>query len=154
MTAYTSAGSTLAIAAAQPATYNAAGYEALTPTVIGEITDLGEFGRVYNIVTHNPLDTRGTVKRKGSFNEGTIELKLALDGEDAGQDLLEAASISDDDYSFEMTLQNGEKFYFQGQVSSFKVGVGTVDQITGASVTIELTTNDDGVGVVRVPAGS
>jgi hypothetical protein len=150
MTARTSAGSTLAIAAAQPATYNEAGYDALTPTLIGEITDLGEFGRVYNVVTHNPLDTRATVKRKGSYNEGTMELKLALDGEDAGQDLLEAASISDNDYSFELTLQDGTRFFFQAQVSSFKIGVGTVDQITGASVTLELTSNDAGVGIIRV----
>jgi hypothetical protein len=152
MTAKTSAGSTLAISATAPATFNAAGYAALTPTVIGEITDLGEFGRVYNIVTHNPLDTRATVKRKGSYNEGTMELKLALDGDDAGQDLLDAASTSDNDHYFELTLQDGEIFYFAAQVSSFKVGVGSVDTITNASVTLELTSNDAGVGVIRVAA--
>jgi hypothetical protein len=148
MTAFTSAGSTLAISASQPATYNVAGYEALTPTLIGEITDLGEFGRVYAVVTHNPLDTRSTVKRKGSYNEGTMDLKLALDMDDAGQTLLKAASESDNDYSFELTIQNGDKYYFQAQVSSFKVGVGSVDQITNASVTLELTTNDAGIGIV------
>lgn len=152
MTAKTSAGSTLAISATAPATFDAAGYAALTPTVIGEITDLGEFGRVYNIVTHNPLDTRATVKRKGSYNEGTMELKLALDGDDAGQDLLETASTSDADYYFELTLQDGEIFYFAAQVSSFKIGVGSVDTITNASVTLELTSNDAGVGVIRVAA--
>jgi hypothetical protein len=152
MTVRTSAGSTLAIAAAQPATYNAAGYAALTPTIIGEITDLGEFGRDYALVTHNPVDTRATVKRKGSYNEGTMDLKLALDPDDAGQIIAKAASISDDDHSFELTLQDGTIYYFQAQVMSFKVGVGSVDQITGASIKLELTSAPDGTGIVEVPA--
>lgn len=152
MTARTSAGSTLAISAAAPATFNEAGYEALTFTNIDEITDLGEFGREYALVTHNPLDTRATVKRKGSYNEGAMDLRLALDTDDAGQILLSTASESDADYSFELTLQNGDVYYFQGQVMTFKIGVGSVDQITGASVRIELTSNDDGVGIVEVPA--
>lgn len=152
MTARTSAGSTLAISAAAPATFNEAGYEALTFTTIGEITDLGEFGREYALVTHNPLDTRATVKRKGSYNEGAMDLKLALDTDDAGQILLAAASESDADYSFELTLQNGDVYYFQAQVMTFKIGVGSVDQITGASVKLELTSNDAGVGIVEVPA--
>lgn len=152
MTARTSAGSTLAISASQPSTYNEAGYEALVFTNIGEITDLGEFGRDYALVTHNPLDTRATVKRKGSYNEGAMDLKLALDTDDAGQILLSTASESDNDYSFELTLQNGDVYYFQAQVMTFKIGVGSVDQITGASVKLELTSNDAGVGIVEVPA--
>ena len=32
---------------------------------------------------------------------------------------------------------------------SFKVNIGSVDQITAASVTLELTTNSAGVGVVE-----
>jgi hypothetical protein len=151
MTAQTSAGSTLKISASQPATYDVTGYDALTPTLIGEVTDLGEFGRVYNLVTHNPLDTRATVKKKGSYNEGAMELKLALDSDDAGQVILLAASESDDDHSFELELQNGDRFFFQAQVMSFKVGVGSVDTITNASVTLELTSNDAGVGIIRDP---
>jgi hypothetical protein len=91
MTVKTSAGSTIAISAATPATFNAAGYGALTFTTIGEVTDLGEFGRDYALVTHNPIATRGTVKRKGSFNEGTMDMKLGLDTDDAGQILAKAA---------------------------------------------------------------
>ena len=35
---------------------------------------------------------------------------------------------------------------------SFKVNIGSVDQITTASVTLELTTNSAGIGVVEVLA--
>ena len=150
--AHTAAGTTIAISAGLPAAVTATGYAALTLTTVGEVTDLGEFGREYALVTHNPVGSRGTVKKKGSFNEGTMSMSLGLDTDDAGQVLLKAASLSDADYSFCVTTQNGDKYYFQAQVMSFKVGVGSVDQITTASVTLELTTNSAGVGVVEVLA--
>lgn len=152
MTVRTSAGSTIAISAALPATFDAAGFAALAFTKIGEVTDMGEFGREYALVTHNPVDNRGTVKRKGSFNEGTMDLKVGLDTDDAGQVIAKAAADSDDDHSIEVTTQNGDKYYFLAQVMSFKVGVGSVDQITGASIKLELTTAEDGTGVIEVLA--
>lgn len=51
MTVYTSAGSTLRVLAAAPATFDPTGYNALVMTLVGEITDLGEFGREYALVT-------------------------------------------------------------------------------------------------------
>lgn len=148
MSVDTSAGTTLSVSASNPATFNEAGYGALSMTLVGEVTDLGEFGREYNLVTHNPLASRGTVKKKGSFNEGAITLQLGLDNADAGQAILQAARDSDNDYSFKIALQGGDIYYFQAQVMGFKVGVGGVDQITSASVTLEITTSDGGVGVV------
>lgn len=149
MTVRTSAGTTLAVTASAPATYNEAGYAALAFTDVGEVTDLGEFGREYNLVTHNPLGTRGTRKFKGSFNEGSITLQLGLDNSDAGQTIMKAASKSDADYFFRVTLQNGEIYYFPAKVMSWKVGVGGVDQITSATATLEISSSDDGVGVVE-----
>lgn len=149
MTVRTSAGTTIGLSASAPATFNATGYDALTFTSIGEVTDLGEFGREYALVTHNPLGSRGTVKKKGSFNEGTMTLQLGLDTDDAGQVLAKTASLADADYSFKVTTQNGDIYYFQAQVMSFKVGVGSVDQITSATITLELTTNSAGVGIVE-----
>lgn len=149
MTVRTSAGSTLKISASAPATFNAAGYSALVYTSVGEITDLGEFGREYTLVTHNPVGSRGTQKFKGSFNEGTMNLSLGLDTDDAGQVLMKAGSLSDTAYSFEVTTQNGDNYYFQAMVMSFKVGVGSVDSITTATCTLEITTSADGIGVVE-----
>lgn len=149
MSVRSSAGTTLKISAATPATFDVAGYAALTFTGVAEITDLGEFGRDYALITHNPIGSRGTVKKKGSFNEGTMALQLALDTDDAGQILTKSASISDNNYSFLVTTQNGDKYYFQAQVMNFKVNLGSVDSITAASVNLELTTSSTGVGVVE-----
>lgn len=149
MSVRTSAGSTLAVTASAPSSFDVAGYGALTYQLIGEITDFGEFGREYNLVTHNPVGNRGTVKRKGSFNEGSMNMTLGLDTDDAGQIVMKSAVQSDNNYSFKLTTQNGDIYYFQAQVMSFKVGVGNVDSITSATVMLEITTSNTGVGVVE-----
>lgn len=154
MTVRTSAGTTLKVTASAPATFNSAGYTTLftaspVPATVGEITDLGEFGREFALVTHNPVGTRGTQKFKGSFNEGTMTLSLGLDTDDAGQIIMKAASLSDADYSFMVTTQNGDKYFFQAKVMSFKVAVGSVDSITTATCALEISTNSAGVGIVE-----
>jgi hypothetical protein len=136
--AFTSAGTTIAISAALPATYNSTGFAALTYTSIGEITDAGEFGKEYNLVTHNPLADRKTYKRKGSYNNGSMTLQMGRVPDDAGQVLLLAAQDSDDSYSFKITLQDGTVNYFTGQVMSYRTSIGSVDTITSASVTVEV----------------
>lgn len=150
MSIHTSAGTVIAIWSGTPATFNKAGYNALDASFlpIGEITNAGEFGRVYQLVTHNPLATRGTRKFKGSFNEGTMNLQLALDTDDPGQVLGETALNDDDDYSFRVTMQNGDKYYFQAKVMSFPKNVGGVNDMTNATMQLELTTNAAGVGIV------
>ena len=148
----TTAGSTLAISADAPATFDAAGYAAVSYTTIGEITDLGELGREYNLVTHNPVGTRGTRKFKGSFSEGSMQLSMGLDDDDAGQIMARAASTSDSPYSFKLTYQDGTVRYFQALVMDFKEGAGGVDDITSATMTLELTTAADGTGIIYVAA--
>lgn len=154
MTVRTSAGTTLRVTASAPATFDSAGYNTLftaspTPPLVGEITDLGEFGREYALVTHNPVGSRGTQKFKGSFNEGSLSVTLGLDTDDAGQILMKAGSIADTDYSFLVTTQNGDKYYFRAKIMSFKVSVGSVDSITTAAATLEISTNSAGVGIVE-----
>jgi len=134
----TSAGTILSVSATAPATYDQAGFAALTFTDIGEITDMGEFGKTYNLVTHQPLATRRTVKRKGSFNDGALSLQLARVPDDVGQVVLQAGLDSDDSYSFKVVLQDGEIQYFSGQVMSYTNNVGSADQINGSAVSVEI----------------
>lgn len=136
--AFTSAGTKISISAALPATYTSAGFSALTWIEIGEVSDLGEFGRQYNMVTFNPLGSRKTVKRKGSYNDGTITAQMARVPSDAGQTILTEALDSDNSYSVKVVLQNGTTFYFTAQIASYTTNVGSVDQITSASVSIEI----------------
>ena len=139
MAVMTSAGSTLSIATGVPATYDAAGFTALTYVVVGEVTDIGEVGREYATVNHSPVGSRYTRKFKGSYHNGTMQIKMARDTSNVGQTAMKAALISDADYSFKVALQDLSKIHFIGKVTTFKVQIGTVDQITGSSCTIEIS---------------
>lgn len=134
----TSAESMLLICATLPVTYDLAGFEALSWDEVAEITDLGEFGREYNQVTHSPLRSRRVVKRKGSFNEGSITIPMARDADDQGQALLTAASLSDESYSYCIQLQDGSRYYFSAQCMSYKTNVGGVDSITNRTAQLEI----------------
>ncbi len=140
MAVITSAGTTLSIGAA-PSTYNLAGFQAVSFTPIAEIVDLGSVGRVYNMVTHNSLSSRRTVKRKGSFDDGSVSVQLARETSDAGQIALRSASTSDLSYSFKIVLQDGSILYFTAQIGSFTTDIGSVDSITGA--TVEMAIDND-----------
>ena len=138
MSAETSAGTLFKISAGLPATYNEAGFEALTFTEVGEVTDYGEFGRKYNLVKHNPVATRKTVKRKGSYDSGSMTIPMALVNDDAGQIIMKAAAASDASHSVCIELKDGYKFYFTVQVMQFLIKVGSVDSITQATAMLEL----------------
>jgi len=137
MSSRTSAGTTIGIGAA-PATYDAAGFGAVSFDLIGEVTDAGEYGKVYNLVTHNPLADRKTVKKKGSYNNGSITLQLAIDEADDGQIAAKAAVDSDDSFSIAVTKQNGAIDYFTAQVMSFTDNIGSVDNIESGSIQLEI----------------
>lgn len=137
--AFTSAGTTISISAGVPATIDSSGFGALTYTAIGEVVDIGEYGRAYKLVTHNPIGDRATYKKKGSFDSGKLSLKMARVPSDAGQALLITARDSDSNYAIKVVLQNGTINYFQGIVLSYTTGIGSVDTITSASVDLEIT---------------
>jgi hypothetical protein len=138
MAVQTSAGSTIGIATGTPATYDATGFNALTFTTVGEVTDIGEFGKEYNLVSHTPVGGRQVKKFKGSYNNGSIQVQMGRDSSNAGQTAMKTALASDASYSFKITLQDLTKIYFTGKVMSYKTNVGSVDQITGATTTIEI----------------
>lgn len=118
-------------------------FEALTYTEVGEVTSWGDLpGRVYNLVTHNPLSSRATKKAKGNYNNGTMNPALAWDHTDAGQLILETARDSDDPIAVEAELDNGDKMYFEALVMSYQPNVPDGDGIVTASPTFEINEVD------------
>jgi hypothetical protein len=139
MAIQTSAGTTLGVVASTPATYDQAGFEALTFATAGEITEIPAFGSVYNLITHSPLGERRVVKRKGSVNDGTLTLNFAADADDTGQAALKSAHTSDSEISVAITYPDGEVDYFTVLVMSYQINAGGVDSIKSDSVVVELT---------------
>ncbi len=133
----TVAGSTLAVSVAAPATYDAAGYGALTFTAVGEITDLGQgLGRAYNTVTHSPISSRQVIEKKASYKLGSIDYVMAWDQSDAGQDLCRTAADNDSILSIKITKQGGDIRYFTAQVAKFVENFGTVDNVVQGMMTL------------------
>tara|TARA_R110000751_G_scaffold5187_3_gene24159 strand:- start:3966 stop:4415 length:450 start_codon:yes stop_codon:yes gene_type:complete len=138
---FTSTGTQYAVSAAVPTTYDEAGFVALTWTEVAEVTDMGEYGATYEVVSHNPLATKRTIKRKGTVNDGAMALQLGRDPSDAGQLLLIAGvdgAAADVVHSHRVTLQDGTIQYVTGQIFSYTTNIGASNQIVGAAVTVEL----------------
>lgn len=137
-----SVGTIVSVANASPATYNAAGFAALTWIACGELAELPAFGAEAALATHTPLSTGIVAKRRGSLNYGSVALTMAVSDDDAGQTVLqdaaEAAAGTDAQVAVKVLLVNGEIQYFTAQVMSYKVNVGNADAITMAEVTLEI----------------
>lgn len=141
MTVQTNAGTALSISVGQPATYDAAGFAALTFTAVAEVVSIGEHGGTTALVTHNPLDTRRTAKFKGSINDGSMAVGLGMDLTDAGQTLMLDGALGasiDVDHAVKIEYQDGSIEYFQAKIMSYSRNPGTIDQIVAANTTFEL----------------
>ena len=137
-----SVGTVVSVSNSSPATYNAAGFAALTWTACGELAELPSFGAEAALATHTPLATGIVAKRRGSLNYGSVALTMAVSDVDGGQTILqdaaEAAAGTDAQVAVKVLLVNGEIQYFTAQVMSYKVNVGNADAITMAEVTLEI----------------
>jgi len=134
-------GGFLSVSAATPATFDAAGYAALTWTEVGEASELPEFGAAYSAVTFTPLKTGIVNKFHGELNYGSITIPLGYDSTDAGQIILLAALVSKDEISFRETRSDGTIRYIMGKVMSFPRGQ-SVGSVNMASCNIEFTRAD------------
>jgi len=141
--AIASVGTTVSVSNTIPANLNAAGYAALTYTLVGEASEMPEFGGEQALVTFTPLQTGIVEKRGGSIDYGEVTLPLALSRTDAGQLILEnkanQAIGTDKRVTVRVTLPDTTNFYFVAQVRSFKQMVGGVDAITMANTILALT---------------
>lgn len=138
MTVNTSAGSKIYI-----------GTTASNPTgdsyvEVAEVTNIGEFGRVYNEINFTSLSDRNVRKYKGSRNDGNITLALGRSASDAGQAAAALALDSDQDYNFKITLNDDTDvtgsvpttFVFKAKVMSYVTNVAGPDNVVTATISL------------------
>lgn len=113
-------GSKLYVSSALPATETKAGYTALTWVLVGDTTDIGEYGVDYTVIEHTPIDSAVTQKIKGNANYGSLSVKIGSVPADAGQVILLSASTSPNDYAFKIEKTDLDIDAFVGKVTSFK----------------------------------
>lgn len=125
------AGTTIAISASLPATYDAAGYGATTMvyTQIKEIESIGPHGVTAAVTEFTPVDTAVVAKVKGSKNYGNISITAAYLPSDAGQDIVEAAAESNARYSVKITYQDTSVHYLDVLVSKDEIQDGAVNDV-------------------------
>lgn len=140
----TMSGAVMSISATLPATYDAAGYAALTYTAVGEIENFGEHGVTVNVSTFTPVATATTTKLKGAKNYGTMSLVLGYLPSDAGQDIIEAAAESTNRYSAKIAYPagqgetTGEIHYLDVLVTKRSYQDGSVDDVRKLAVDMEV----------------
>lgn len=109
-----------------------------TYTAIGEITNIGEFGRAYNEITHASIANRNVRKFKGNRNDGSLALDLAMDVGDAGQDAVEAALDSDADYNFKIVFNDDDQVGGTPTTITFKAKVMAFPFIPGGGESVTM----------------
>ena len=120
---------------------------------IGEVEDLGEFGRKYNKIEVKSLGNRGIRKAKSSFDDGSIRLKIHADADDLGQDALATAVDDDDAYNFKIEENDAgdgvgatpTTSKFRAKVMGMPKSVGSGDSVVDFTVELEI---DSGTLVV------
>jgi len=141
MAYYTAAGTVFSVASGAPATFDAAGFEALAYTTVGEVTSVPSHGATYALVTHNPIADRVTRKLKGSVNYGSLTIPMALDTADAGQDIMRDHADGtqvDGVVSAKVEYPDGTTEYFTALVMSFTTAGDGVDSILSAEAMVEI----------------
>lgn len=134
--AVTFAGTLIGISAGVPATYDAAGFAALTYTSIGEVSSApGDGGTVFEDVSYTVLARRATVHLKGTSDQPEETMEIVVDRNDPGQILLKAALLSDEQYAFKVTYNNGEIDYYQALVTGNSGSGGDSNTVRMRTVT-------------------
>jgi len=138
------------VSADAPATYDASGFAdaGVTYTVIGQLINFPDIGRVYTDVAYNSLDVRGTRHIKGTYEEPEIALEMGVDRLDGGQVILKTASDSDASFTFKFEYSNGEIDYFQAKVFSLASAGGDGDTTRAITANVRV----DHQGVISVAA--
>lgn len=125
-------------------------FTAQTWQEIGLIESIGDFGRVFDLVSFQQIADGRTYKLKGGFNDGSMTLTMGQDLSDAGQVLLATAAAlsSQNNYGFRLELNDPPStvggpttYYLRGLPMSFKTTMGAANAIIKATTSIEVNSD-------------
>lgn len=129
-------GTQFFICATLPATYDAAGYAALTFTKLRGVRSIGDIGAAYNLIESNVIGGIRHNKRSGNAIL-TVELEV-ISIDDAGQTLLKAAFAASASYSYKVLGFDGQLWYFSAGCSRRFRNPGTSNSIADIKTSLEV----------------
>jgi hypothetical protein len=142
MTVDISVGTELHVAVAEPATYDAAGFAALSYTEVGEVSNIPPFGGTAQIAEFIPIKTGIVNKRKGSINYGQANINLANVISDDGQEIMRDGfdgTNRDEVHSIKLYHADIGTVYFTAMIASWVYNFGDANTINQAESVLELT---------------
>lgn len=69
---------------------------------VAQTASIPDIGRVYDVIKFRPVSSRATMKFKGGYDDGDLEIMLGKDLTNAGQAALKAARDVDANYNFKI----------------------------------------------------
>lgn len=137
MTVHTSSGSSIYIGTTVGDNSNdQTDYEGDSYVLIGEVVNIGEFGRTYAPITHSSLENRNVQKFKGQRDDGTIALIIGSDSSNSGQAAMLTALDDDRSYNFKIIENDditspatGTTTYCRAQVMSWRKTIGDATNV-------------------------
>lgn len=121
-------------------------FQSLTYTAVGFVENLGEFGRQFEKVTFQAVNDARTLKLKGPYDDGSMQLTVGADISDAGQAILFSAgnAVDQNTYPIKVTVVGADVYndviYFGGKVMSFRFQAGAANSVFRALVAMEVNT--------------
>ena len=112
-----SAGTAFAVSQELPATYDKAGFAALTYTRIRGVRSVGDLGKAYKTAPNNAIGLEVPQVRRVGLAAQALPLELARIA-DAGQTILRAAIDASVSYSYQLTQPDGMLLCFTAAVNS------------------------------------
>jgi hypothetical protein len=153
MTIAASVGTCVSVSASLPATFDAAGYAALTYTQVGELEAIGEINVRHAAVTFQNMCSGKTSTLKGAEEPVAITIDVALDRDDAGQTIMATARKSlTSKVSVKVAEANGDIVYFHGFVMSDTINYGGINEVKKAQYEIGVVAPATGDTVLVVNA--
>lgn len=139
MAKMTSSECKYALVLGQPATYDAAGFAALTFVPVPDVDSIGPYGPTYNEVEASPLASEFVETYKGSGRAGAIDVSMYLNSEDPGQTLISSGTSGinrREIFSHRITYQDGSIDYSVGQLFSATKEIGAQDSMVMRTVRV------------------
>lgn len=125
-------------------------YSAQLYTELSLIESIGEFGRMFETATFVELSTGRTIKLKGAYNDGSLDLSMATDLSDAGQLALHDASddLVQSLYAFKIELKDNPTYidgptayFFRALPMSYRSTAGGAGQAIKSVAKLELVSD-------------
>jgi len=143
---YSGSGTCVSVSAASPATHDGTGFAALTYTTVGELETLGEINIRNASVSFANLCTGKTSLLKGAEEGVEFDIGVAMDREDAGQVIMNAARKSlTQKVSLRVVDNAGDTVYVEAYVMG--------ERVAGGAGVNDVRMNVYSIGVIAPPTG-